>query len=458
MRKPILAFVLILLFHVPALDAQTRSQLSKDPRVENARALMKQRRHIEALRILRPLAKGHRDRTGVLFLIGLSAIEAARRLPASKEKEKTALLDEAIAALRAILINRPGLVRVRLELARAFFFKREDALSREHFERVLAGKPPPLVAKNVRRFLTAMRARRRWSTYFGFSIAPDTNISAVSNSEIIYIHDLPFRRNAFQGESSGVGLILWGGGEYQHPLGKRLRLRLGADASRREYEGNEFDQMFVSLHAGPRWRAAANTELSLLGSARRRWTGGEIQDSVVAHNDSALGARFEINHRFTRKLTAWGRASWHERAYREREHLDGPVLALSLSGAWLATSTIRTHATVGYGRERTESQPWRNKSGWARLGASIALPLGFTVGGSGEMRWTQYEGGWFPFTTDGSSREDRTRILQASVFNRVFTIFGFSPQLVVVNEARESNAQLYDYKRTRAELRFVRQF
>ena len=458
MRKPILAFVLILLFHVPAPDAQARFHVSKDPRVKNARALMKQGRHIEALRILRPLAKGHRDRTGVLFLIGLSAIEAARRLPAGKEKEKTALLDEAIAALRAILINRPGLVRVRLELARAFFFKREDALSREHFERVLAGKPPPLVAKNVRRFLTAMRARRRWRTYFGFSIAPDTNISAVSNSEIIYIHDLPFRRNAFQGESSGVGLILWGGGEYQHPLGKRLRLRLGADASRREYEGNEFDQMFVSLHAGPRWRAAANTELSLLGSARRRWTGGEIQDSVVAHNDSALGARFEINHRFTRKLTAWGRASWHERAYREREHLDGPVLALSLSGAWLATSTIRTHATVGYGRERTESQPWRNKSGWARLGASIALPLGFTVGGSGEMRWTQYEGGWFPFTTDGSSREDRTRIVQASVFNRIFTVFGFSPQLVVVNEARESNAQLYDYKRTRAELRFVRQF
>ncbi len=461
MRKSILAFVLILLLHVPALDAQARSHVSKDPRVENARALMKQRRHIEALRILRPLAKGHRDRTGVLFLIGLSAIEAARRLPASKEKEKTALLDEAIAALRAILINRPGLVRVRLELARAFFFKREDGLSREHFERVLAGKPPPLVAKNVRRFLTAMRARRRWRTYFGFSIAPDTNISAVSDSEIIYIHDLPFRRNAFEGESSGVGLILWGGGEYQHPLGKRLRLRLGADVSRREYEGNEFDQMFVSLHAGPRWRAAANTELSLLGSARRRWTGGEIQDSVVdndAHNDTALGARFEVNHRFTRKLTARGRASWHERTYEEREHLDGSSLAASLGGAWLATSTIRTHATVGYGRERTESQRWRNKTGWARLGASIALPYGFTVGGSGEMRWTQYEGGWFPFTRDDSSREDRTRIVQASVFNRVFTVFGFSPQLVVVNEARESNAQLYDYKRTRAELRFVRQF
>lgn len=33
----------------------------------------------------------------------------------------------------------------------------------------------------------------------------------------------------------------------------------------------------------------------------------------------------------------------------------------------------------------------------------------------------------------------------------------FQPQLVLINEVRESNAQLYDYRRTRSELRFVRQ-
>ena len=450
MRKSILVFILIILFHLPAPDAQARSHLSSDPRVKSARALVKKGRYVEALGILRPLAKGHPDKTDVLFLIGLSAINASQR-PGTGDEEKTALLDEAIAALRAILINHPGLVRVRLELARAFFFKREDALSRGHFDRVLAGKPPRAMVANIRRFLRIMRARRRWSTYFGFSIAPDTNINAASDSEIIYIYGLPFRRAAGAGESSGVGVILWGGGEYQHPLGKRLRLRLGANVSRREYENKEFDQTFASGHAGPRWRVGVNTDLSLLGSARRRWTAGEIQSDE-------LGARLEVDHRFTRRLTARGRLSWHERAYRESEHLDGPVLALSLSGTWLATSTIRTHATVGYGRERPESRPWRNTTGWARLGASIALPLGFTVGGSGMMRWTKYEGRWFPFTTDGSSREDRTRILQASVFNRIFTVFGFSPQFVLVNEARESNAQLYDYKRTRAELRFVRQF
>ena len=47
-------------------------------------------------------------------------------------------------------------------LARAFFLKGDDALARRHFERVLAGDPPPAMAANIRRFLRAIRDRRKW--------------------------------------------------------------------------------------------------------------------------------------------------------------------------------------------------------------------------------------------------------------------------------------------------------
>ncbi len=100
---------------------------------------------------------------------------------------------------------------MHLELARAFFLKREDDLSREHFERVLAGGPPPAMVANIRRFLEAMRARRRWSGRFGATLAPDSNVNAASGSDIIYIGGLPFRRDADAGTRSGVGAILWGG-------------------------------------------------------------------------------------------------------------------------------------------------------------------------------------------------------------------------------------------------------
>ena len=158
-------------------------------------------------------------------------------------------------------------------------------------------------------------------------------------------------------------------------------------------------------------------------------------------------------------MTLSAHASWHDRRYRLREFLDGPLLAASLSASWVVTPTVRADAAVGFGRERTEAESWRNRSRWVRAGVTVALPLGFTAGGSVQVRRTEYEGRWFPFVRErGRSREDRTRTLSASLYHRAFTVYGFSPQLVVTKDVRTSNAQLYGYERTRGEMRFVRQF
>ena len=90
--------------------------------IADARALMWEGQFEEALAVLRPLARGHEAGANVLFLFGRAATEASRR-PGISETTREALLDEAIAAFRAMLIDSPGLVRVRLELARAFFLK-----------------------------------------------------------------------------------------------------------------------------------------------------------------------------------------------------------------------------------------------------------------------------------------------------------------------------------------------
>ena len=151
--------------NVPTAFAET-FPLSSDSPVGNARALIERGQFTEALAVLRPLAPNHPDRTDVLFLVGLAALGVAQR-PETPASNRIGLLDQAIAAFHAILIDRPELARVRLELARAFFLKGEDALSRKHFDRVLAGEPPSAIVANVQRFIEAMRAHRRWSGYFG---------------------------------------------------------------------------------------------------------------------------------------------------------------------------------------------------------------------------------------------------------------------------------------------------
>ena len=96
--------------------------------------------------------------------------------------------------------------------------------------------------------------------YLGAAMSPDSNIGGASDEQIIYINDLPFRRDAEELTTSGIGVSVWTGGEYQYPLGDRLRLRLGGDLSRQDYGGSKFDQTFVSAHAGPRWLVDRDTD------------------------------------------------------------------------------------------------------------------------------------------------------------------------------------------------------
>ena len=214
-----------------------------DPLAE-ARALVRAGRFNEALVTLRSFVERGATDKKVLFLIGLASSQASQQ-PGVTEENRETLLNAAIAAFRSILIHEPDLVRVRLELALAFFRKEDDSLARDHFERVLAGQPPAPVVANVTKFLRIIRARRRWTGYFGFSLAPDTNINAASDAQVIYINGLPFRRQAQTQASSDIGVVGWGGAEYQYPLAARWRLRSGFDVNHREYKGGQFDQTFV---------------------------------------------------------------------------------------------------------------------------------------------------------------------------------------------------------------------
>ncbi len=418
--------------------------------VEQARTLVDQGRFAEALGVLQSLQVGRDGGPEMVFLVGLAATGAALD-PRLAADDRDGLLDLAIAAFRTLLADAPGLVRVRLELARAFFLKGEDDLARGHFELVLAGNPPEPVAENVNRFLQQIRARKRWSIFAGFALAPDTNIGATSAERIIYIGGLPFQRDQEELTTSGVGLSVWTNGEYQAPLSAGTRLRAGAYASRRDYAGSLFDRMFVALHAGPRWLVNPATEASLLASAQRSWLGN-------APDFDAPGVRLEVDRRLTPRTRGAFRVSAHDRKYRSRSFLDGSTLDASLDGSWVAAPTIRVNFGLGVGRDRPETERWRHERRWVRAGADFALPRAFNLGVSVEQRWSDYEGNWFPFTITGEPREDRTRSVRLFLYNGRLTWRGFSPQLTVVHEVRDTNAQGYDYKRTGGELRAVRLF
>ena len=454
-RRALFSAAFLLLAIQTPVAAQ--SGMPPDDAAAMARELFGAGRPDQALEMLRPIARSHPGHANIGFLLGLSAIEASR-MAGNSDEQRIALLDEAITTLHAMLVDRPELVRVRLELARAFFYKGEDSLARGHFRRVLAGEVPDAVKANVQRFLVQIRARRRWTMYLGAALLPDTNIGSGTDEEVIYIDfngiELPFDFNpAEETMTSGLGASLWAGGEYQHPLAERLRLRAGADVARREYAGRRFDSTYLSVHAGPRWLVDRRTDASVLASVRRRWSGTSVEHDAV-------GARIEARRQLTPQVRANARASWHHRDYLNSETLDGSLVDVSLGGTWTISPILQANSSFGYSRERPSRLNRRSESRTLRAGLTVALPKGFNLGGNAQFRWTDYEGLEVAQhrPRDDSSREDRTRSLSFSLHKRDFTLYGFSPQLVLTHEERSSNAQLVSYDRTHGELRFVRQF
>ena len=440
---------------LPALAATDQSHLSTDPAVGRAREAIRAGRLDEALEILRPLSPRRPDGADILFLRGLAALKASQR-PGTGSEEEEALLGEAIGAFRTILFYRPGFVRVRLELARAHFLKGEDTAARRHFEPVLAGRPAPIVVANVQRFLRIMRARRRWQARSGLAVAPDSNINAASGTRTIWLDTpfgrLPFRRSGDIEPKSGLGVSVWGGGEYQQPLADRLRLRLGADAWAREHKGRAFDRHSASAHVGPRWLATERTEASLLATVQRQWTAGRPESDEY-------GLRLEAEHRLTPRLALQSRTGLRRRDCRDCDWLDGPVGEVEVGASWAALPVLRVAGSAGYRWSNADEEEWRNAGHRVSFGATLDLPSGFTVGSRASIRRANYEGkGFVHRTIDRMPRRDRTRTLSVSVRNRGFTVFGYSPRLALILERHGTNAQALGYERERVELSFVRQF
>ena len=179
------------------------------------------------------------------------------------------------------------------------------------------------MANILQRFLNIMRARRRWGGRVS-ALALGARHQYRGGLRRAHHHDryallgrLPFTLNDPARKESGIGLTVWTGGEYQHPLSPSWRLRAGGDISRREYRGSDFDRMTLAGYTGPRWLIDARTEASLLLEARKHWSAGKGYHEEI-------GPRLQAQRRLTRRVMAHGGLSWHGRHHDRDKHLDGP--------------------------------------------------------------------------------------------------------------------------------------
>lgn len=347
----------------------------------------------------------------------------------------------AIRIFRSILIDEPDATRVRLELARAFYLAKEYGNAMRQFQFALAGNPPPEVVANIKLYIAAIRDAKSVSYNFGVAIAPDTNLNTGSSAREVSLFGLPFDLSEDAKQRSGIGLALEAGAEWAPRIGKDKRLRLGLNGQRREYSGSDFDDMTIAGYAGPRL-VSGQWDLSLLGTAYKRWYGGHSYNQAV-------GVRAEATYYFNPRLGISGAASAQLLRHRQARERDGRLVSLNGGAFYALTSSSAVTVKVGVSRQEARINPYSSWSGFVAAGYFRDLPMGFSVYVEPAFSIARYDEALLGF---GKVRSDNTQSVQVTLLNRHLVLTRFTPRFSYTFTRQTSSIPLYEFTRNRFEI------
>jgi tetratricopeptide (TPR) repeat protein len=353
----------------------------------------------------------------------------------------------AIRIFRAILIDHPDAVRVRLELARAFFLDKDYANADRQFRLARAGRHPAEVLANIDQYLYAIRQAKDWSWAFSIALAPDTNLNAGASAREVTLYGLPFELSEDARHHSGIGLAVEGAGEYAPRIAANARLRLGLSAARREYSGTTFDDTSLAFHAGPRI-VSGKWDVSLLGTGFSRWYGG---DPLVR----GAGARIEATWYPSPRLAVSGALAGQWLDHVRIAERNGMLWSLNL-GLFRPlgpTSALTLRSAVN--RQEARHPGHANWNGIVAPGYYRDLAAGFSVQIEPSFGLARYDAALPAF---GKRRNDRMFGASLAVLNRHVVLGRFTPRIAYAYTRQVSSIELYTFDRHRIEIGLTSSF
>ena len=420
-----------------AQEQQSQPALSPESLIEAARAALTAGEPEDAALLLEGVAPGEGDIDDVDFLWGSVAMARGE-------------WQAAIARFRAMLSRDPTVLRVRLDLALAYFRAGEDGSAAYHFRQALAADDlPPSVQANALGFLDRIRRRKSWSVTGSLSLAPDNNINAATSARQVDLFGLPATLSEDARQTSGLGFSAGIGGSYEARIAPNIRFRTSARLHTRTYGSGKsaFNERILSLRAGPRFlfeRFDLRPELT----ARSRHLGGETY-SRARGLELSSGLLIAPTWRMSGSVGA-------ERISYESFLGEGAIYAAQVGLAHALGQATLLRVDTGFRREVLDRDAYSWREYIAGVSIRQELPWGFVVTAGPSYRWREYGA---PLLVYGpEARRDETVAGRIAVSNRHIELFGFMPEITVRHEVRESNLDLYDYGRSVVELEVVRTF
>jgi hypothetical protein len=353
----------------------------------------------------------------------------------------------AEASFRRILDRDPGLLRVRLELARTLFMERQDEQADYHFRLAAAAHPASQVSRNIVRFREAIRARRAWRFNFDVGFAPDSNINSATDKESVDIYGLPFTLDPSARARSGTGTFVGGDASVRLNRFGRVPIYLGVYGRWLRYRDHDFDDAYAGAEAGPEFELAGG-RLRATATGLARWYG---RRPLV----SSVGAHLDYEKLIGDKWTIGGTLLVRHDDYARRSDVDGWNAELRTSASRPIGSTMLGFAYAGVERS------WANDRGQAywreRLGIGILKEIGWGLRPQVAIDFARQLGD-APLAPFGKARRDWLLQGSFSIYKRDWNVHGFAPSLALTATRNFSTVSIYDERRVRGEVRLTKAF
>lgn len=454
-RLPLLSFLLFILCLLAGGNPWTGHAQEKAPQ-EDEGGLPSERVQVDVA--FSPVAAARRLYEEGLFASAREFLHEATPVSDEEVIEKRLLLAlialeegaprSAAESLESILSDHPELVRVRLELARAYYIIGDDEKSRFHFSYVLGAERLPRGVENtVEAFLNSIQARKRWSGEFSVAVLPQSNVNQGTERENLHVGALTLRLNEEAQRNSGVGLQLSGGGAWQPVLGGDWRGRLALSGRLRHYGNSRWNDVILASDAGV-------TRLFDGGSAgggvrlQRRW----VADRGYRWQRGLWAGWQQI---FLRRNWIDMNIELFHLDYDQRDNGDGWSIRLSpdFHRSTSARRQVRLKLDLQrvFAREGHESSRLLGVSGGITHGFSGGLVAVADIG----MQVQHYRSNHPLFAR---KRRDVFGFASLRLLYREFRLHGFAPYVEYRYERNHSNIGFFSYDNHIGNIGITRQF
>jgi outer membrane protein len=354
----------------------------------------------------------------------------------------------AIKIYREMLVDNPGLTRVRLELGRALYLDHQYTESIYQFHLALAGDVPPEVVSNVNVFLGNALRERNWTASIGVAMIGSTNINQAPSTGTVNILGLPFQLSPQAHTQAGIGIAPALSGEYDFPLDTNWKWRNLGSFYTVQYGGRDFSDLFYTLASGPQV-FLGRVDMSLLGVFFHRLYSNDPFETTYGprlETNWNIGERWRLENEVE---YAW--RLWHP----PNDYLNGWTADDTATTYYALSPTSFLRLITGIGWEKSRDNEWSDMFHHLGLGYHREMSFGLTVEVQPEYYKFAYNGQQVLF---GIRRADQIARLQTSVAKRDWAIDGFIPSISYIYTQDWSNVPIYSYVQHQIQIGISRQF